>query len=337
MTGIALEVRNLAVEFHVDGGVVQAVRGIDFQVARGETFAIVGESGCGKSTAVQALMGLIAMPPGRIAGGSARLSGQELIGLPAHELNAVRGSRVGMIFQDPMTALNPTMKVGEQIAETLVVHRGSSWTAARLRAVQLLEQMRVPDAAVRAGQYPFEFSGGMAQRAMIALSLICGPELLIADEPTTALDVTIQDQVLQLMQELRRAAGMSIILITHDLAVVARMADRVAVMYAGQIVEVGGIDDVFYRSAHPYTAGLKNALPRGGARRSRLTAIEGTPPDLSHPPPGCGYFDRCPHAMALCESHVPDLLEVGSGHAARCWLQHPRAPAQRGVYQASRA
>jgi oligopeptide/dipeptide ABC transporter ATP-binding protein len=336
MTNIALQVRNLAVEFRVEGGVVQAVRGIDFQVARGETFAIVGESGCGKSTAVQALMGLIAMPPGRIAGGSARLSGQELIGLSARELNAVRGSRVGMIFQDPMSALNPTMKVGDQIAETLVVHRGSTWTAARYRAIQLLEQMRVPDAAVRAGQYPFEFSGGMAQRAMIALSLICGPELLIADEPTTALDVTIQDQVLQLMQELRRATGMSIILITHDLAVVARMADRVAVMYAGQIVEVGGIDDVFYRSAHPYTVGLKNALPRSGTHRSRLTAIEGSPPDLSQPPRGCGYFDRCPHAMTLCESHVPDLLEVGSGHAARCWLQHPRAPAQPGVRQTVR-
>ena len=334
MTEVVLDVRDLSVEFATHGGAVHAVRGVDFQVHRGETLAIVGESGCGKSTAVQAVMGLIATPPGRIVSGSACLLGRQLLGLSPAKLNEVRGSSVGMIFQDPMTSLNPTMRVGDQIAETLIVHRGTSKAEGRRRAVQLLEQMRVPDAALRAGQYPFEFSGGMAQRAMIALSLVCGPGLLIADEPTTALDVTIQDQVLELMREIQRDTGMAILLITHDLGVVARMADRVSVMYAGQVVESGSVEDIYYHSAHPYTVGLRQALPsRSGTGGGRLAAIEGSPPDLFRPPLGCGYYARCPHAMSLCEGRVPELQELGGGHITRCWLQHPLAPRRPEVHQ----
>jgi oligopeptide/dipeptide ABC transporter ATP-binding protein len=338
VTDAVLIVSGLTVEFATKSGVVRAVRGVDFQVNRGETLAIVGESGCGKSTVAQAVLGLVATPQGRVVSGSAKLSGQELIGLPTRALNEVRGSRVGMIFQDPMTSLNPTMKVGDQIAEPLMVHRGIGRSEAQRRAVQLIDQMGVPDAATRARQYPFEFSGGMAQRVMIALSLVCGPEVLIADEPTTALDVTIQDQVLQLMQEIQRERGMAIVLITHDLGVVARIADRVAVMYAGQIVESGFTDDIYYRSAHPYTVGLRRALPsgngrRGGRRGGRLTAIEGSPPDLARPPVGCAYYARCPEAMKVCECHMPELQDVGGEHAARCWLQHSRAPRRADVHQ----
>jgi oligopeptide/dipeptide ABC transporter ATP-binding protein len=334
VTDAVLKVSGLTVEFATKGGVVRAVRGVDFQVNRGETLAIVGESGCGKSTAAQAVLGLVAAPQGRVVSGSAKLSGQELIGLPTRVLNDVRGSRVGMIFQDPMTSLNPTMKIGDQIAEPLIVHRGIGRSEARRHAVQLLDQMGVPDAATRARQYPFEFSGGMAQRAMIALSLVCGPEVLIADEPTTALDVTIQDQVLQLMQEIQRDRGMAIVLITHDLGVVARIADRVAVMYAGQIVESGSADDIYYRSAHPYTLGLRRALPSGNGRRGgRLTAIEGSPPDLARPPQGCGFYARCTEAMKACECHMPELQDIGGEHSARCWLQHPQAPRRPDMYQ----
>ena len=334
MTGVVLQVSDLRVEFAARGGFIQAVRGVDFSVRRGETLAIVGESGCGKSTTVQALMGLIDSPPGRICAGSANFLGQELIGLPMRALNAIRGSRVGMIFQDPMTSLNPTMKVGEQIAETLIVHRGMSRRTARRSAVEWLERLRVPDAQTRAGQYPFQFSGGMAQRAMIALSLACGPELLIADEPTTALDVTIQDQILELMRELQRDTGMAMVLITHDLGIVARVADRVSVMYAGQIVESGFTEDICYRSAHPYTVGLRRALPsRKDTGNRRLKAIEGSPPDLIRPPRGCAYYGRCPHAMLVCAEGAPQMYELDSGHRARCWLHHALAPRQPEVMQ----
>ena len=327
-----LEVRGLSVEFSTQSGVLHAVRDLAFEVGRGETLAIVGESGCGKSTCVQAIMGLIATPPGRIVAGSARLLGKELIGVPDRELNAVRGARVGMIFQDPLTSLNPTMRVGEQIAEALRVHRGVSQSLARIRAIDLLARMRISDPAARARQYPFELSGGMAQRVMIALSLVCDPDLLIADEPTTALDVTVQDQVLELLQDLQRDSGMAIVLITHDLGVVARLADRVAVMYAGEIVESGTANEVFYRSTHPYTVALKRALPREDLRhRSRLPAIQGQPPNLRPPPPGCGFYERCEHAMKLCAEHPPDLW--GGAHSARCWLQHPRAPRSAAVWQ----
>jgi oligopeptide/dipeptide ABC transporter ATP-binding protein len=321
-----LAVDGLEVEFATRAGTVRAVRGASYAVASGRTLAVVGESGCGKSVTLQAVMGLVDSPPGRIAAGSARLLGRELVGLPARELDRLRGATVGMIFQDPMSALNPLMRVGEQIAEPLVAHRGMSRRAALARAVELLERTRIPAARERARQYPFEFSGGMLQRVMIAIALACRPALLIADEPTTALDVTVQDQVLGLMQEIQRADGMAIVLVTHDLGVVARMADDVAVMYAGRVVEHGAVDDIFYRHAHPYSAGLLQALP--GAARDRgqpLQPIPGSPPDLRTPPPGCAYAARCPRAMRICTRLEPPEFALAAGHGARCWLHHPAA------------
>jgi oligopeptide/dipeptide ABC transporter ATP-binding protein len=320
----SLEVDNLAVEFDTYGGVVQAVRDVSFKLRKGTTLAIVGESGCGKSVTVQSLMGLIPMPPGRITHGSARLDGDELLGIAPAALNAIRGNRIGMIFQDPMSALNPTMTIGRQIAETLVVHRGLSAAAAREEVLALLRLTQIPEPEKRMDQYPFEFSGGMLQRAMIALSIACKPEVLIADEPTTALDVTIQAQILMLLKELQQSHGLSIILITHDLGVVARVAHDVAVMYAGQVVESGSVDDIFYRSAHPYTVGLRAAMPSNDSRKQQLRIIGGSPPDLFAPPPGCAFAERCPHVMQLCRSTTPPVY--GNAHTARCWLHHPQAP-----------
>ena len=319
-----LEVRDLRVEFATYGGTVHAVRGVSFSLERGKTLAIVGESGCGKSVTVQSIMGLIPMPPGRIVSGSAKLGGHEVLHDQRIDGKDVRGRLVGMIFQDPMTSLNPTMTIGDQIAETLQVHRGYSHRRALARAVELIDMTRIPDAAKRARQYPFEFSGGMLQRSMIAMSLACEPSILIADEPTTALDVTIQAQILDLMSDLQRDTGMAIVLITHDLGVVARMADDVLVMYAGEVVERGAVDDVFYRSAHPYTLGLRAAMPSNRDDSAQeLTPIDGSPPDLFAPPAGCGYFARCPHAMAVCENEPPTAFDLTPGHAARCWLHHP--------------
>jgi oligopeptide/dipeptide ABC transporter ATP-binding protein len=320
-----LEVTDLHVEFDTYGGTVKAVRGASFSVAPGKTLAIVGESGCGKSVAVQSIMGLIPMPPGRITRGAALLDGVDIVRRKIVDGDDVRGNRIGMIFQDPMSSLNPTMKIGEQIAETLQVHRGYSRQRARARAVELLGMTHIPEPERRAEQYPFAFSGGMLQRAMIAMAIACEPQLLIADEPTTALDVTIQAEILDLLKELQRKVGMAIVLITHDLGVVARMADEVAVMYAGEIVEHGSANAVFYHSAHPYTAGLRAAMPSKDSRTG-LQPIEGSPPDLFAPPVGCGYFARCPHAMALCEQHWPMPFEVAEGHRANCWLRHPAAP-----------
>ena len=331
-----LSVRDLRVEFDTYGGTVHAVRGISFDVFRGKTLAIVGESGCGKSVSVQSIMGLTPMPPGRITSGTAMLrvagtTGQDILRNRLIDGEDIRGGRIGMIFQDPMTSLNPTMRIGDQIAETLIVHRGYSKADANARAVELLHMTRIPEAGKRARQYPFEFSGGMLQRSMIAMALACEPSILIADEPTTALDVTIQAQILDLMVDLQRDKQMAIILITHDLGVVARMADEVVVMYAGEVVERGSADDIFYRSAHPYTMGLRAAMPTNqrseiGGPAQILTPIDGSPPDLFHPPAGCGYFARCPHAMHLCEHHHPDTFDVGDGHQSRCWLQHEASP-----------
>ncbi len=334
MSDPILSVTDLRVDFATYGGTVQAVRGVSFEVERGETLAIVGESGCGKSVTVQSLMGLIPIPPGKITSGEAKLNGKNILGLPPAEANKFRGVEIGMIFQDPMTSLNPTMSIGDQIAETLKVHRGKSHSEAFNMAVELLEKTHIPEAAKRAKQYPFEFSGGMLQRAMIAQSLACNPSILIADEPTTALDVTIQAQILELMQELKRSENMSIVLITHDLAVVARMADRVAVMYAGQVVESGTVDDIFYRSSHPYTLGLKDAMPSNTHDKDKsLTPILGSPPDLFKPPAGCGYFARCPHAMAVCENKPPPLITPAGEQQSRCWLQHDGAPRVEGLFQ----
>jgi oligopeptide/dipeptide ABC transporter ATP-binding protein len=332
-----LDVRDLHVEFDTYGGVVKAVRGASFSVAPGKTLAIVGESGCGKSVSVQSIMGLIPMPPGRITGGTALLNGIDILRQKVIDGDDIRGNRIGMIFQDPMSSLNPTMKVGDQIAETLQVHRGMAVQQARARAVELLALTHIPEAERRAQQYPFAFSGGMLQRAMIAMAIACEPQVLIADEPTTALDVTIQAQLLDLLKELQRKVGMAIVLITHDLGVVARMADEVAVMYAGEIVEHGTADDVFYSAGHPYTVGLRAAMPSKDTSRAGLRPIEGAPPDLFAPPQGCAYFARCPHAMVLCEPQHPPSFALGPGHTALCWLHHegapPRAPLQRGGKQ----
>ncbi len=318
-----LVVEDLHVEFDTYGGTIQAVRGIDFSVERGKTLAIVGESGCGKSVSVQSILGLIPMPPGRITNGRAMFRGTDILGRKEIDGHDIRGSQIGMIFQDPMTSLNPTMNIGSQIGETLEVHRGYSKKRAFNRAIELLEMTRIPEAAKRARQYPFEFSGGMLQRAMIAMAIACEPSLLIADEPTTALDVTIQAQILDLLGDLQRERGMAIVLITHDLGVVARMADDVVVMYAGQVVEQGSVDDIFYRSAHPYTLGLRAAMPTNDPEGSdTLTPIDGSPPDLFHPPTGCGYNARCPHAMRLCETRDPEAFELDDGHYARCWKHH---------------
>jgi len=349
-----LQVENLEVEFSTYGGTVKAVRGVTFSVERGKTLAIVGESGCGKSVSVQSIMGLIPIPPGKITSGSAKINGHEIIGLSAKEANKYRGVEIAMIFQDPMTSLNPTMTIGDQISETLMVHKNFNYKDASKRAVELLEKTHIPEAAKRAKQYPFEFSGGMLQRAMIAQSLACNPTILIADEPTTALDVTIQAQILELMSELQKSEGMSIVLITHDLAVVAKMADRVAVMYAGQIVEMGKVDEIFYQSAHPYTLGLKDAMPSNKEDRGKkLTPIAGSPPDLFSPPSGCAYFARCPYAMSICETKMPEeFIIVKDGddganikdsnmekkdHYSRCWLQHPDSPEIDSLYQSGRS
>ena len=320
-----LKVDNLQVDFQTYGGVVQAVRGVSFEVMPGQTLAIVGESGCGKSVTVQSLLGLIPMPPGRIHQGTATLKGRDILGSKIVDGQDIRGREISMIFQDPMTSLNPTMTIGRQIAETLEVHRGYTRSQALLRAIELLEMTKIPEAAQRANQYPFEFSGGMLQRAMIAMAIACEPAILIADEPTTALDVTIQAQILDLLGDLQQQTGMAIILITHDLGVVARMADDVMVMYAGEVVERGNVDDIFYRSGHPYTQGLRQAMPtnRGvAAGEQTLIAIDGSPPDLFHPPQGCAYHPRCPRAMRICVQQPAPRQHLGDGHFATCWLHH---------------
>ena len=323
-----LQVENLHVDFQTYGGVVQAVRGVSFDVFAGQTLAIVGESGCGKSVTVQSLMGLIPMPPGRIHQGSARLRGQDILISKMIAGQDIRGSQISMIFQDPMTSLNPTMNIGSQIAETLEVHRGYSKSEAFARAIELLDMSKIPEAAKRAKQYPFEFSGGMLQRAMIAMAIACEPAILVADEPTTALDVTIQAQILDLLGDLQKETGMAIILITHDLGVVARMADEVMVMYAGKVVEKGSVDDIFYRSGHPYTQGLRQAMPtnnKSTEAEQTLVAIDGSPPDLFNPPRGCAYHPRCPYAMQVCAQQAPPTSNLGRAHQTQCWLHHDMA------------
>ena len=322
-----LSVNNLAVEFDTYGGIVHAVRDVSFSVNEGKTLAIVGESGCGKSVTVQSIMGLIPMPPGRITNGTAKLRGHEILGTAVIEGKDIRGSEIGMIFQDPMTSLNPTMTIGDQIAEPLQVHLGYDHGKAHAEAIQLLELTKIPESAKRAKQYPFEFSGGMLQRAMIAMAISCKPSILIADEPTTALDVTIQAQILDLLQELQKETGMAIVLITHDLGVVARLADQVAVMYAGKIVEHGSVEDIFYRSAHPYTLGLRKAMPTNDPQKnSVLSPIPGSPPDLFSPPLGCGYCARCPWAMSLCKGKSPEAFYLNPEHFSKCWLHHHQSP-----------
>ncbi|WP_411504212.1 ABC transporter ATP-binding protein [Brevibacillus centrosporus] len=326
-----LDVKDLHVSFHTYAGEVKAVRGVNFHVNRGEAVAIVGESGCGKSVTAQTLMKLIPMPPGDIKKGEILFNGEDIVKKSNKEMEGIRGKEIGMIFQDPMTSLNPTMTIGSQITEGLVKHQNMSRTAARDRAIELLTMVGIPQPEKRIEQYPHEFSGGMRQRAMIAIALACSPKLLIADEPTTALDVTIQAQILDLMKDLQKKTGTSIILITHDLGVVAEMCDRVIVMYAGKVIETGTVDDIFYNPQHPYTKGLLRSVPRLDLNRDEpLTPIFGTPPDLLRPPVGCGFTARCESAMRVCQEIDPDLTEVSTSQRAACWLQHPLAQNRAG-------
>jgi len=326
-----LEVKNLAVSFQTFFGEVEAVRNISFDVGKKETVAIVGESGCGKSVTANAIMQLLPMPPAFFKGGEIRLNGENLLNKSEKEMQRIRGNQISMIFQDPMTSLNPTMKIGKQIIEGLVKHKHVSHEEARKKAIEMLDLVAVPQPEKRINQYPHEFSGGMRQRVMIALAMISDPELLIADEPTTALDVTVQAQILDLMKSLQEKSGMSIILITHDLGVVADMSDRVVVMYAGQIVEQGTTQDIFYNPSHPYTEKLLASVPRLDMKRDEsLHSIAGTPPDLYIPPKGCAFYDRCDHAMKVCKDHMPEFFQHSSTHCSRCWLNHPMAKATKG-------
>jgi oligopeptide transport system ATP-binding protein len=294
------------------------VNGLSYALREGETLAIVGESGSGKSVGAQAVMGIIDSPPGFVTGGSVRFRGVELLDLPETQRRAVRGRRIGMIFQDALTALNPVFSVGWQIGEMFRRHQGATKREAREKAIELMERVKIPLARERVGGYPHEFSGGMRQRVMIAMALALNPDILIADEPTTALDVTVQAQIMELLAELQRETGMGLILITHDLGVVAEVADRVVVMYAGREAESGASVPVYHRPAHPYTIGLMDSLPRPDVHTERLSPIKGSPPDLLAIPPGCPFSPRCPYAQRRCVEEVPELLAVGEGRFSAC-------------------
>lgn len=323
-----LEVNNLSVSFDIYAGEVQAIRDITFNVKEGESVAIVGESGSGKSVTAQSIMRLNPSPPSRIKAGSVKFDGQELLSLSEKEMQAVRGNKIGMIFQDPMTSLNPTLTVGAQITEGLIKHQGVSKSQAMARAIEMLHLVGIPNPEQRIKQYPHQFSGGMRQRVMIAIALACNPKLLIADEPTTALDVTIQAQIMRVMKDLQQKMGTSIILITHDLGVVADVCDRVIVMYAGRIVETGTKWEIFQNPQHPYTRGLLRSLPRLDQKKDEpLIPIPGTPPDLIKPPAGCSFCARCDEAMKVCVDNDPNLHNIkgSDSHAAACWMLHEYA------------
>ncbi|UST52579.1 ABC transporter ATP-binding protein (plasmid) [Comamonadaceae bacterium OTU4NAUVB1] len=313
-----LEVRDLRTHFMTDDGEFPAVDGIGFSVSAGHTLAIVGESGCGKSVTSLSIMGLVPSPPGRIHGGSIRFEGRELVGAPEREMQDLRGNGMAMIFQEPMSSLNPVFTIGEQIVEGLMRHRRITRAEARERAIAMLRKVRIPAAEQRFHEHPHKLSGGMRQRAMIAMALACEPRLLIADEPTTALDVTIQAQILSLMRELQQETGTAIILITHDLGVVAEVADEVVVMYAGRIVEQAPVHALFDTPQHPYTIGLLGSIPRLDGERDRLASIEGQVPSPLRRPSGCSFADRCPFADAQCRAAVPALREVGLRHRSAC-------------------
>ena len=314
-----LEVRDLRTQFFTQDGVVHAVNGINYTVDEGETIGIVGESGCGKSVGVMSLIRLIPSPPGKIVGGEVLFENRDLLKVSDEEIRSIRGNKIAMIFQDPMTSLNPVLTIGRQIMEALELHLGMDKQQARARAVELLELVGIPSAADRIDNYPHQFSGGMRQRAMIAMGLSCNPQLLIADEPTTALDVTIQAQIIDLVKRLRDEIGMAIIWITHDLGVVAGMADRVIVMYAGYIVEEAPVKELYQNPRHPYTLGLLASLPRLDAERPRkLKSIEGLPPDLIDFPKGCPFYARCNYRIDVCAREMPPLRTVGVGHKVAC-------------------
>ena len=321
-----LEIKNLKTSFFTHVGEVQAVGGVSIDLNKGEAIGIVGESGSGKSITMMSLMRLLA-DNGKIKEGQVIFDGRDLTKLTENEMQNVRGNEIGMIFQDPMTSLNPVLTVGTQIMEPLMKHKKMTKQEAHDKAIQMLNLVGIPSPESRIKQYPHEFSGGMRQRVMIAMALVCEPKLLIADEPTTALDVTIQAQILELMKDLKQKINTSIILITHDLGVVADVCERINVMYGGLIAETGTKQDIFYRPKHPYTWGLLRSIPNPkSAVKERLKPIDGQPPDLLKPPVGCPFGDRCEYAMKVCMQQRPPLFEVGEGHRAACWLNHPDAP-----------
>jgi oligopeptide transport system ATP-binding protein len=319
-----LEVKDLRTHFFTDEGVVPSVDGVSFYIDEEETLGIVGESGCGKSVTSLSIMRLVPSPPGRIVGGEIWFQGENLVTKTPEQMRQIRGKDMAMIFQEPMTSLNPVYTVGDQIAETVMLHQRVSRREAFHRAVEMLRLVGIPAPERRAREYPHQLSGGMRQRVMIAMALACNPKLLIADEPTTALDVTIQAQILDLMKQLKAEFHAAIMLITHDLGVVAEMCDRVAVMYAGKVVEEATTADLFAEPLHPYTEGLLASIPRiDESRREKLHVIEGTVPNLLHLPRGCAFAPRCPRAMNICRQEAPVLTEVGSGRKVSCWLHAP--------------
>lgn len=324
-----LEIKNLEISFKTFFGEVEAVRNVSFGVDRGETLAIVGESGCGKSVTASSIIKLLPEPPAYYKNGSIMFDGRDIVPMKESEIRKLRGKEIAMVFQDPMTSLNPTMRVGDQIIEGLVKCQNVPRKEAYEKAIRILDLVSVPEPERRMKQYPHEFSGGMRQRVMIALAMIGKPKLLIADEPTTALDVTVQAQIMDLMKRLKNEFDTAIILITHDLGVVADMADHIIVMYAGQIVERGTVDEIFENPKHPYTQKLLLSVPRPDMPKSkRLYSIQGTPPDLYIPPKGCSFYDRCDEAMKICENRFPDLEAHSDSHFSRCWLNHTMAIAR---------
>lgn len=321
-----LEVKDLSVSFNTYNGEVQAVRGVSFDLNEGETLAIVGESGSGKSVTSSTLMGLLPKPAGIIKSGQILFQGEDLVKKSEKEMQKIRGKEISMVFQDPLSSLNPTMKIGNQIIEGLIKHQGMNRAEAKKKAIELLDQVGIPHPEIRVNQFPHQFSGGMRQRVVIAIALACNPKILIADEPTTALDVTIQAQILELMKEIQRDTKTSIIFITHDLGVVANVADRVAVMYAGKIVEIGTVDDVFYNPKHPYTWGLLGSMPTLDADDEELYTIPGTPPDMLNPPKGDAFAPRNEFALEIDEVMEPPMFKVSDTHYAATWLLHKNAP-----------
>jgi len=314
-----LEVDDLRMHFHTRDGVVKAVDGVSYTLDSGETLGVVGESGSGKSVHALTMMGLVPMPPGRVEGGDVRFKGRSLITMSEAERRKIRGNEIAMIFQDPMTSLNPVYRVGRQLAEPLIIHKGMHKKEARARAVELLRLVGIPHPESRVKDYPHQFSGGMRQRVMIAMALACDPDILIADEPTTALDVTIQAQIIELMQEIQKRTNSAIIMITHDLGVVADVADKVLVMYAGKPAEYGTCDEIFYRPSHPYTWGLMDSIPRHDiTEKNALCPIKGQPPSLIGAPDACTFAPRCPYAQDICRTKNPPLRVLDGSHAAAC-------------------
>jgi oligopeptide/dipeptide ABC transporter ATP-binding protein len=314
-----LHVEDLRTYFFTSAGIIKAVDGVTFTVARGQILGLVGESGSGKSATALSMLRLIPDPPGKVVAGTIRLAGEDVLQKTAAEMRRIRGERMAMIFQDPMTSLDPVFTIGQQLVEALRYHRKMRKKAAYEHSIAMLRRVGIPSPAERIHEYPHQFSGGMRQRAMIAMALLCSPDLLIADEPTTALDVTIEAQILDLLREIRQTLGTAIMIITHDLRVVVNLCDAVAVMYAGKIVEAGEVHTIFRQPSHPYTIGLLNSIPTPG-RKAALTPIPGRPPNLAHLPPGCSFAPRCPQAMEVCRQQEPEARMIGTGHMVKCFL-----------------